>query len=49
MHNLTNGSILGRTVAHMHMIEYQKRGLPHIHILLIIAEEDNIHNVEDVD
>ena len=49
MHDLTNGSILGRTVAHMHVIEYQKRGLPHIHILLIIAEEDDIHNVEDVD
>ena len=49
MHNLTNSSILGRTVAHMHMIEYQKRGLPHIHILLIIVEEDNIHNVGDVD
>ena len=49
MHNLSNGSILSRTVAHMHMIEYLKRGLPHIHILLIIAEEDDIHNVEDVD
>ena len=49
MHDLTNGSIFGRTVAHMHVIEYQKRGLPHVHILLILAEEDDIHNVEDVD
>ena len=49
IHDLTNGSIFGSPLAHMHMVKYQKRGLPHIHILLILAEEDNIHNVGDVD
>ena len=37
------------TVPHMYVIEYQKCGLPHIHILLIMANEENLVTAEDVD
>ena len=31
--------ILGKPVAHVYTIEFQKRGLPHAHILIILAED----------
>ena len=45
---LTNG-VLGQVVAHMYVIEFQKRGLPHAHILLILAEADKPLPPEDID
>ena len=42
MKDLTKGAIFGRVVAYMYVIEFQKRGLPHCHILLILAQEDRI-------
>ena len=38
--DLNKRHILGRTLAHVYTIEFQKRGLPHAHILIIIADED---------
>ena len=31
--------VLGRPLAHVYTIEFQKRGLPHAHILVILADE----------
>ena len=31
----TTQHVLGRAVAHTYVIEYHKRGMPHVHILLI--------------
>jgi hypothetical protein len=45
---LTNG-VLGRVVAHMYVIEFQKRGLPHAHILIIFAATHKPVTPEDVD
>ena len=45
---LTNG-VLGRVVAHMYVIEFQKRGLPHAHILLILEGTDKPITPEDID
>ena len=42
-------NILGRVTAHIYVIEWQKRGLPHAHILLCLEEKDKIKNVDDVD
>ena len=42
INDLTHGGILGEVVAHMHVIEFQKRGLPHAHILLILADHDRL-------
>ena len=35
-------------LAFTYVVEYQKRGLPHAHILLIVAENDRLRNPEDV-
>ena len=40
LHDLLDGHVLGRVVAWSYVIEFQKRGLPHAHILLILAKED---------
>ena len=41
--------ILGKVTAHMHVIEFQKRGLPHAHILIILTAEDKPKTVQDID
>jgi hypothetical protein len=41
--------ILGRTIVGIYVIEFQKRGLPHAHILIFFAEDCKPHMVEDVD
>ena len=47
--DITKKGKFGRVVAHMHVIEFQKRGLPHAHILIILNEEDRLTNAEKVD
>jgi hypothetical protein len=49
MNDLLELHVLGVDIAHCFVIEFQKRGLPHAHILLIMREEDRIHTIEDVD
>ena len=41
--------VLGKVAAHVYVIEFQKRGLPHAHILLILRPEDRIRTVEEID
>jgi len=41
--------ILGRTIARIYVIQFQKRGLPHAHILIFFAKDYKPHTVEDVD
>ncbi|POM75465.1 Helitron helicase-like protein [Phytophthora palmivora] len=41
--------LLGIQAARVHVVEYQKRGLPHAHILLILRPEDKPTSAEDVD
>ena len=36
-------------LAFMYVVEYQKRGLPHAHILVIISDDDRLRTPEDVD
>jgi len=38
---------MGKVIGHIHVIEFQKRGLPHAHILLIMADEDKPQTTED--
>ena len=49
MKDLTNGGLLGHVVAHMEVTEFQKRGLPHEHILLILANHDRAQTPDLVD
>jgi hypothetical protein len=41
--------ILEHTIAGIYVIEFQKRGLPHAHILIFFVENCKPHTVEDVD
>jgi hypothetical protein len=41
--------ILGRTIMGLYVIEFQKHGLPHAHILIFFVEDCKPHTVEDVD
>ncbi|POM60193.1 Helitron helicase-like protein [Phytophthora palmivora] len=41
--------LLGVVAARIHVVQYQKRGLPHAHILLIVRPEDKPVTAEDVD
>ena len=49
MQDLKTGHALGKAVAYMHVIEFQKRGLPHVHILIIVANEDRPVTAGDID
>jgi hypothetical protein len=42
-------NILGRTIAGIYVVEFQKCGLPHAHILIFFTEDCKPHTVEDVD
>jgi hypothetical protein len=41
--------ILGRTIAGIYVIEFQKHGLLHAHILIFFTEDYKPHTVEDID
>jgi hypothetical protein len=41
--------ILGRTITRIYVIEFQKCGLPHAHIVIFFAKDYKLHMVEDVD
>jgi hypothetical protein len=42
-------SVLGSVIIKIWVIEFQKRGLPHAHILLILDEMSKLRTVEDYD
>ncbi|KNZ71857.1 hypothetical protein J132_05682 [Termitomyces sp. J132] len=39
----------GKPVAHVHTIKFQKRGLPHMHILIFFHHHHRIQNASHVD
>ena len=41
--------LFGKTAAMVHTIEFQKRGLPHMHLLIFLDPADKIRNADDVD
>lgn len=43
------GGVFGRCIAHIYTIEFQKRGLPHMHLLVWLAPESAIVDTNDVD
>ena len=48
-HDLYVRGVLGEVVAYVQVIEFQKRGLPHAHILIMLASEDKPQTPEDFD
>ena len=49
MKDLVQGSLFGVVKAHLAVIEFQRRGLPHAHILLIMAEGNRLNTDDQVD
>ena len=49
MNDLVAGGCFGKVVAYLYCVEFQKRGLPHVHILIILAGEDRTLTPELVD
>ncbi|KAH1060573.1 hypothetical protein GYH30_004170 [Glycine max] len=47
--DLTKGQLLGKVVAYMHTIEFQKRGLPHVHLLLFLHSDNKYPSSTDID
>jgi hypothetical protein len=47
LHDVVKEDAFGKVVAWMYTIEYQKRGLPHAHICLILA--DSLDSAEQID
>lgn len=41
--------IFGKILAYTYVVEFQKRGLPHAHILLILDKEYGIKDAEEID
>ncbi len=46
---IKKGGIFGKVRAMMHTIEFQKRGLPHMHLLIFLDPEDKIRTPADAD
>jgi hypothetical protein len=49
MDDLKYGHIFGVPIAFVYVIEFQKRGLPHAHILLILRHQDKLHLMDHID
>ncbi|KAK1382505.1 hypothetical protein POM88_020240 [Heracleum sosnowskyi] len=49
MNDFTKNDVLGRVLAVVYTIEFQKRGLPHAHIVLWLANEDKLVTPEQID
>ena len=47
--DLWENGILGRGIARTHVIEFQKQGYPHVHILLTVRQEDKPQDAQDID
>ena len=47
--DLLKKNVMGKVVAHVYVVEFQKRGLPHVHILLILHDNDKPISTEDYD
>jgi hypothetical protein len=49
LHEFVDDGILGDVKAYTYVVEWQKRGLPHAHILLILDEKSKIRSPIDID
>lgn len=49
LHDLKQKQMLGKVKGDIHVIEFQKRGLPHAHILLIVDQNDRPRTTTDFD
>jgi hypothetical protein len=49
MNDIVHEKVFGETAGQVYTIEFQKRGLPHAHILIILHSNYRPHNTDDID
>ena len=49
LNDILEGQVLGRPLAHIYTIGFQKRGLPHAHVLIILTDEFKPYEPSDYD
>jgi hypothetical protein len=49
LRDIKDRHVLGVPVAHVHVIEFQKRGLPHCHMLIVLRAEDKLRTRDNID
>ena len=49
LNDLLKGHVLGVVIGYVYVIEFQKRGLPHAHTLLILRDSDKLRDKDHVD
>lgn len=42
-------AVLGKVIAYAYVIEFQKRGLPHAHMVVVLDDDDKLHTPDDYD
>ncbi|GAU43626.1 hypothetical protein TSUD_185190 [Trifolium subterraneum] len=47
--NVINKGVLGKVKSYMYVTEFQKRGLPHVHMLLFLDSNDKLRDPEEYD
>ncbi|XP_024190810.1 uncharacterized protein LOC112194807 isoform X4 [Rosa chinensis] len=47
--DIINKGVLGKVAAHAFVVEFQKRGLPHVHMLIMLEENDKLNNPDEYD
>ena len=45
---ITKEKYFGDVAAHVHVVEFQKRGLPHAHILITLKGDHKLTNINDI-
>jgi hypothetical protein len=49
MTDIKKKHILGKPVAFVYVVEFQKRGLPHCHLLIVLHNESKLRDAHDID
>ena len=49
INDILSGNIFGKIISYVYTIEFQKRGLPHAHILVTLHPDSKIKNPKDLD
>ncbi|CAD6890591.1 unnamed protein product, partial [Tilletia caries] len=45
----TKQHVMGEVAAHCYSVEFQKRGLPHVHLLLFLKDRDRLNSARAID
>lgn len=49
LYDITENYIFGVTLAYVYTIEFQKRGLPHAHLIVTLRPDNDLKNIEKLD